>query len=52
MPNEAGYGLPKGDSGEEPGDISVADESSTIDTDVVGDESAEVEAEVDMLSLC
>ena len=52
VPNEVGYGFPNGDSGEDPGDISVAEESSTIDAVVVGDESAEVEAEVETLSLC
>ena len=39
-----------GDSGEDPGDISVTLESSAIDTVVVGEESAESDADVDVLS--
>lgn len=40
-----------GDSGEEPGDISVTLESSASDNVVVGDEPADSDAEVDVLSL-
>jgi len=39
-----------GDSGEEPGDISVTLESSFVEAVVVGDEPAESEADVDVLS--
>lgn len=39
-----------GDSGEEPGDVSVIDDESTVEIVVVGDESAEAEADVEVLS--
>lgn len=41
-----------GDSGEELGDGSVREDESTVDIVVVGDESVESEACVDVLSLC
>lgn len=41
-----------GDSGEEPGDGSVALESSIVDAVVVGDESVDPEAAVESLMLC
>jgi len=40
-----------GDSGDEPGDISVALDSSTVEAVVVGEELAESEADVETLSL-
>lgn len=49
--NDEGKGLDMGDSGDDPGDISVALESSTVDTVVVGEEFAEPDADVDILSL-
>lgn len=39
-----------GDSGEEPGDISVILESSARDNVVVGEDSADSDAEVDVLT--
>lgn len=50
--NDVGYGFPIGDSGEDPGDISVALESSTVETVVVGEEFADSDADVETLSLC
>lgn len=41
-----------GDSGEELGEGSVSEDESTVDMVVVGDESVESEACVDVLSLC
>jgi hypothetical protein len=52
MPNEVGYGLASGDSGDDPGDISVAEESSMTDSVVVGDEFVDVDGDVDALCLC
>jgi len=40
-----------GDSGDDPGDISVALDSSTVEAVVVGDEFVESEADVETLSL-
>lgn len=39
-----------GDSGEEPGDISITLESSAIEAVVVGEDPAESEADVEVLS--
>lgn len=39
-----------GDSGDDPGDISVALESSTVEAVVVGEEFAESDADVETLS--
>lgn len=41
-----------GDSGDDPGDISVALESSTVEAVVVGEESDESDADVETLSWC
>lgn len=41
-----------GDSGEELGEGSDSDDESTVDIVVVGDDSVESEACVDVLSLC
>lgn len=47
-----GGGFANGDSGEDPGDISVTLESSTVEMVVVGEESVDSEADVDVLSWC
>jgi hypothetical protein len=39
-----------GDSGDEPGDVSVIEDESTVEIVVVGDESAEADADVEVLS--
>ena len=39
-----------GDSGDEPGDVSAMEDESTVEIVVVGDESAEAEVEVEVLS--
>ena len=49
---EASGGLAMGDSGDEPGDISVTLESSAMEAVVVGEEPAESDAEVEVLSWC
>jgi hypothetical protein len=47
-----GDALLAGDSGDGPGDGSVMDEPSSVETVVVGDESEDSEADVEMLSRC
>jgi hypothetical protein len=49
---EMGEELRAGDSGEAPGEGSVIEEESRVDTVVVGDESEDSDADVDMLSRC
>ena len=45
-----GETFPDGDSGDGPGEGSVTEEESTVETVVVGEESEESEFEVDVLS--
>lgn len=48
--NDEGATLAMGDSGEGPGEGSVTDEESMVDIVVVGEESEDSEAKVDVLS--
>jgi hypothetical protein len=50
--NDEGDAFVAGDSGEGPGEGSVIDAESKVDIVVVGDESLDSEADVDVLSLC
>jgi len=50
MAEESSEFFASGDSGEEPGDISIKLASSAIEAVVVGEDPAESEADVDVLS--